>query len=318
LPDAEKFSEGKIIIDCSQEKPKLKYVKNVDGVFRWITIDGSDSPLIPASMADLENQLRQRDWNITERVYSDIYYNKPVPSPTGIPTTTTTTTTTSTTPLPLSDSDSVKEFRSVFSVNVEEDEELSEHFYISRVAELDEIPMYYQLAGDFKEILISDDDFEETGAEEFCNIYEELMNLKMKVLEYDGSTIDLGTRHYYDIISIRDIERGSSTIDLISLGGSSYTNVLNLNSLIDLGLGNFCTLVVGIEYTVAGKTYSKEHSFIPYTVENENIIPNSFITNISNQISLDFHNNCLRVFSMSKEVTECIISYCYINYEGLF
>lgn len=336
LPDARDFNEGKIIIDNSQKNPKLKYSKIIDNELVWVTIDGSDSPMIPATMADLDSHLRERDWNIYGRLYSNAEFKKPVINTDFPPSSTTTTTTTSnpegdnnktTTELP--EINEISQFslrmRTMSSGLEDEQQDSSdEEIYLSRVLEdLPEIPSVGELSWD--SVCLTDGDYDISEDRGFCSIYEELINLKMKKLEQDGNTVDLGTRHYYDIISIRDVERGSSTIDLIALSGSNYTNVINLNSIIEFdtaGTGKFknctCNLTVGIEYTVSGKTYVKEHSFIPYFIDAGNLISNSFITNILDYVTLDFHKNCLRVFPMSKKVTECIISYCYIDYEGLF
>jgi hypothetical protein len=75
-------------------------------------------------------------------------------------------------------------------------------------------------------------------------------------------------------------DAGSSIIDLIALGGSSYTNIVNLNNILGSDIGPKSTVVVGVEYTVSGKTYTKEISFIPFKVTEENVVSENFISKI--------------------------------------
>lgn len=340
LPDANDFEEGKIIIDFSQAKPRLKYSKVEGEKMVWVTVDGSDSPNIPASMSELDSQLRERDWNICGRLYSNIEYTKPsvvitsttsTPGLLPVPDKTTTsipednyTTTAPETENPDSEFSLRRNISVVSSIEDQQSESEEEKLYLSRVLEnLPEIPSIEDLSQN--SVCLTDDDYSISEDSGFCSIYEELINLKMKELALEsGGTeiIDLGTRHYFDIVSLRDVERGSSIIDLIALGGSNYTNTVNLNGLIESSLSKFinssCYLVAGIEYTVSGKTYTKEYTFVPFRSESGEVISESLIINLSDYVILDYHFNCLRAFPNSKDVTECIISYCYLTYEGLF
>lgn len=293
---------GKIIIDYSQNKPVICYSKLTgDGEKVWVRVDGSDSPHSNAKMSDLDYQLHQRDWNIGGRIYTNL------------------------------ESESNGDNSTANSEGGDKREKL---FLSKKYNNLEYIPTIDSLCENNSGILISDHDYYEDNLSsqsrlEFCSLYEELINVKMKELIYEdnqssGGIIDLSTRHYYDLVSLRDVEKGTSTIDLISLGGSSYTNIINLNDIIELDhnekyVNCNCNLILGVEYTVRGNTFTKECSFSPYKVDNGELKrSDDLIIRLSDYITIDYHNYCIRVFPETSEVTECIISYCYISYDGLF
>ena len=297
---------GKFVIDFSQNKPVLCYSKLTgNGELVWVRVDGSDSPLSSAQMADLDYQLRQRDWNIGGRIYTDFKFN-------------------------LDPSNNNKSSEAEEDTSGSFTQSNREKLYLSKIfQDLEYIPEIDSLSNNNSGILLSDHDYVSGESAEFCSLYEELINIKMKELIHEndqssGGVIDLSTRHYYDIISLRDVERGTTTIDLISLGGSSYTNIINLNDIIELDRdGKYvnceCTLVLGIECTVKGNTFTREFRFSPYKVEEGKLRKSDdLIFKFFDYATIDYHNYCIRVFPETSDVTECIISYCYISYDGLF
>lgn len=329
---------GSIIIDASQSDPKLKYLKEEimlrDGkrdISRvWITIDGSDSPISPSRMSDLESQLRKRDWNITERIFTNsVKKNNEINSSNPG----TTTSSPITTSLPTG-------FPPSFEKDEEEEKNWDEgdlYLYVGN-SELDPI---YNIDKDFfiDDYIQVSETFDDKSISEFNKLYEELIIKKqMKSLTLNGENVidnngtriyvNLGAHYYYNLISTKDLNTGSSIIDLISLAGSQYTNILNLNQILHHILSNSnikeCQLVVGIEFTYDLKQYSNEISFPileeggSYSTEEDNNSFRRFISNIQDKVIIEFHDGCLRIFPNSERVTECIIGYCYLNYEGLF
>lgn len=301
--------DGKIIIDYTQESPRLRYYnkKNGEELGVWITVDGSDSPATPASLSDLDSLLRNRDWNIVGRLYTSKNHKIETPNKSS----------TSTTPFPMTSTPMPGE--------VEKPEELFMYFPEDYFSSFSNPLVNLDKDGEkYNSFKVSEDlalDKGTGGEYSFSDIYEMFINMKM----LDQSS-NLGALYYYDVVSVRDLEKESSIIDLITKPGSSYTSVINLNSLIQLMQGRrrdhfdcSCNLIFGVDYTISGQVYTKELSFIPFTVsEDESISSDDLIIKVSNDVTADYHDRCLRVFPTSKRVTECIISYCYISYGGLY
>lgn len=170
--------------------------------------------------------------------------------------------------------------------------------------------------------LVSDHNNSPTSLAEFNDLYETLMNIKPMTYTFKNTitgteedTVNLGATYYYNLVSTRDLDTGSTVVDLLSLGDSNYTNTLNLNGLISSDLDSNITL--GIDYTVNGNVYTKEVSFNPIdSIENNSPKSRDIIINILDYVTIDFHDFCLRAFPVSVDVNECIISYCYITYYG--
>lgn len=346
---------GSIIIDASQSDPKLKYLKEEimlrDGMREisrvWITIDGSDSPISSSRMSDLESQLRKRDWNITERIFTDsVKKNNEINSSSSKTTTSSPITTslpTTTTPLP-SFSTITPPFSSDEKIEEEEKINWDEGNLYLYVGDSCLAPIY-NLDNDinleekdprFVDHIQVSETFDDKSISDFNKLYEELIIKKqMKSLTLNGEEVkdnngekiyvNLGAHYYYNLISTKDLNTGSSIIDLISLAGSQYTNILNLNQILHhiLSSPNIkeCRMVIGIQFTHDLKQYSNEISF-PILNESDSYSSmdniRRFISNIQDKVTVEFHDGCLRVFPNSEKVTECIIGYCYLNYEGLF
>lgn len=308
INDDTSLINGRIIIDYSQVDPKLKYLKEVDGEKVWITIDGSDSPINSALISDLEYQLRKRDWNITERIFTNKYSSGSDKSRAASSTTTMTPTTTTVSP----------------SIDDNDDETEDLFLYVGS-KDLKPIPNRIEYTSSFKDYIQISETYNEDEINSFNEIYEELI-VKKQMKEYNSEQINLGTQNYFNIISARDLNSGTSVVDLISLTGSTYTSTLNLNQVFSnlrLDEGTNCLLVVGVQYTFDRNQYIQELSF-PIIEEKNSINSDQkytgqdFISKIKDKVTVDFHDGCLRVFPESDKVTECIIGYCYINYDGLF
>lgn len=287
--DIPKASElpGTFIIDYTGITPILRVSNGTE----WLPLDNKSSVSRAAMMSDLEDQLRKRDWNIETRIFTDLRLSEEDKG--GV-------TMTTTTPPP----------------TLETKELPKERLYLSKGHTYSEsIPWRTELERDY--VQISEDDLSQEFLDKFYGLYEELINTKpMKV--YNNETVDLGSIHYYNLISSRDLEAGSSVIDLLSLAGTDYTSVINLNSLIDTSGNCSCNLVFGVEYTVSGKVYTKELSFDPFVVIAGNVESPDLVMKIYDYVEADYHDKCLRIFPISKEVTECIISYCYFRYDKLY
>ena len=275
-----------IVINNSQEEPILQYRKiNDSGVISWERIDGSDSPIRPARLSDLDYFLRETDWNIgLGRKVTKQFQDEESPR------------------LYLfSDEKCSSEI-----LNFEEDKLQSNYSVIS--------DSYVESYDNVITAVISN----------FNSYYETLMNIKpMNYIhnQSNDSSINLGSIYYYNLISSRNLENGSTIVDLLSLNDSNYTNILNLNDLVphtpnDELAKCTCLLTIGVDYSIDGRIYSKETSLTPFTVDNKgNLTSTDSLIIISDKVTLDYHDLCLRAFPTSVDVNECIISYCYITYD---
>ena len=270
-----------VIIDNSQLSPviKYKYTDPRTNNISWVPIDGSDSPNRPAKMSDLDYILRKKDWTLgLGRKYV----------------------------LKNNDGDDIL---CMFPSEKYPKDIISIDEFINKNKE----SIY----------IISDADYDETLKNTFLQNFNILtkdgdMNYS---IEETGESINLGASYYNNLVSLHDIEKGSMVIDLLALGDSNYTNIINLSGIIsqyeksNAGMNNYL-VNLGINYTIEGQVYSQEISLVPHEEDNEGKIKSKdLIINISDVVTLDYHNFCARVFSSVQEVSECILSYCYMIYE---
>lgn len=158
-------------------------------------------------------------------------------------------------------------------------------------------------------------------------IRKQVSNFRAKESE-ERKNLNITEDTYYNIIqnNINKISGGS--VDIIRQGSGIYTNIINLNHYIDItGVSiNKQNIIVklGINYSKKSlgivEKYYKEISFIPfsfiYELQGEvKAKPENFIREINNDVVFEFINGCGRVFTMNNDVTECIISFCNLNYE---
>ena len=107
-------------------------------------------------------------------------------------------------------------------------------------------------------------------------------------------------------ISTRDILGNTSEVCIICPRDGSYTSTININS--QLPDCDPTQLRVGISYSKGTKLFSKD-VVIPTTSQ--------YVNSGSDDFVLEYSDGCLRVFPDSQEVSECVISYCYLTYEYL-
>ena len=112
---------------------------------------------------------------------------------------------------------------------------------------------------------------------------------------------------YSRLVSARDILKGTSEICLLCPKDGSYTNIINLNSV----QGNPIQIRIGVAYSKGAVLYSRD------TVLTGDPNNSNYVTSGPSDFKLEYSDGCLRVFPDSPEVTECVISYCYLTYEYL-
>jgi hypothetical protein len=109
-------------------------------------------------------------------------------------------------------------------------------------------------------------------------------------------------------------------LELIRHDSDTYTNVLNISELIYYNSkpGISGVFDVTIEYSKAGRIYVKDLSFQAFKYTSSNDLPvlnvENYITEINNDVQLEYIDNTIRVNPMSSEIDECILSRCTITY----
>jgi hypothetical protein len=158
--------------------------------------------------------------------------------------------------------------------------------------------------------------------EDFDKLYTILMKIKSMT---DIKEIDLGNDYYRYLVSTRNLIDQSSVIDLYSYSEDStdYGNILNLNELLQkrdiirYQKGNY-TIRVEILYVKSGSRMSGTFIFDPFVFDHDgNLNFNNFQSKINDDITVEVKNGCIRVFPDVSEISECILSHCYLVYGKL-
>lgn len=117
-----------------------------------------------------------------------------------------------------------------------------------------------------------------------------------------------------------DLLDKSISIDIISPGDNTYTDSISLSSYINDLLINSSNatkvlLTIDIKYTIGSDIYSYNTKFNIISVEEDKLVGEEIIKS-NKDISIEYINNELRVYSINDNINECIISYCnlMINY----
>lgn len=149
---------------------------------------------------------------------------------------------------------------------------------------------------------------EELIQEEYNSIFGESMNNRNEISFYSSSMSAVNLIE--DIVELELIRHDSDT----------YTNVLNISELIYYNSkpGISGVFDVTIEYSKAGRIYVKDLSFQAFKYTSSNDLPvlnvENYITEINNDVQLEYIDNTIRVNPMSSEIDECILSRCTITY----
>ncbi len=127
----------------------------------------------------------------------------------------------------------------------------------------------------------------------------------------------------YNILLKNKDKLSKGSIEIICKGSSIYTNIVNLNHYVNTIDQQKILVKLGISYSKQNSevinTYYKNISFIPfnfaYNAEKEvyEAISDNFIKKINNDITIEYINGCIRLFSINPDVIECIIDFCYLN-----
>lgn len=300
----------------NNKSPFIEYkTKNSEGIIETNTINKIDPILAKAS--DLDYLLKSRTWNTPERKFIDGQKN-----------------------LCIYSDKVVKDFIPViYTSDIEGEYRLSEnsetiHYgtVLNSVA-----PGVTEVIDDviFGEILSIDEEVPE-GDETVINGFISPLNKIRKQVsnwrriesnERKKNSITEDTLH--SILTRNQEKISGGSVDIISKGSGIYTNIVNLNHYlevnsigIDKGQKILARLCVEYSKKINGvvERFSREISFYPFIFSYDTskilkAISDNFIREINGDIVIEFINGCARVFATNKNVTECIISFCNLNYE---
>ena len=174
------------------------------------------------------------------------------------------------------------------------------------------------LTFDDKSMICISEVTEKASRDEFENLYTKSLNMETI------TEIDLLNNYHRYIVSSRNLINSSSTIDLLSLSENStdYTNILNLNELLEKEGNKFVmenySIGLDVIYTKDNYKQSGKLIFEPFSVDNKgNLTYYTFNGNINNDVNVEVKNGCIRLFPVNDKVTECLIYHCYLIYGKL-
>ena len=121
---------------------------------------------------------------------------------------------------------------------------------------------------------------------------------------------------YYDsLVSARDFLEGSSVVDLWEYP-MEYGGALNLTTLPSKEQTPIIRL--GVSWVFGGVRKSENFTFTPWSLEEGEIRWSEFQNYMGdNEVIVEIHDGCIRVFPNDPNVTECIIHHCSATYDKL-
>lgn len=310
-----KDSEIDIRVVNNNKFPFIEYkTKNNNGITETNTINKIDPKLAKAS--DLDYLLRTRSWNTPERKFIDGKKN-----------------------LCIYDDNIISDYIPViYTTNTDGEYKLSENGEILQGVIMNSVPpgtteVIDDIIKETLEISSEDEDKNKNSLSfigyispinkirKIVSHWRQLESIKRKENSITEDTL-------YNIIqrNINKISGGS--VDIICYGSGTYTNIVNLNHYLEINnntvdLSQKIIVKLGVSYTKKNlgivNRYYKEISFTPFIfIYDGNFIKaksDNFIREINNDIIIEYINGCVRVFSTNENITECIISFCNLNYE---
>lgn len=195
---------------------------------------------------------------------------------------------------------------------------------------------------DTKRIVIDKYELSDKEKSEFNNYLEYLKNNKNEYLKeiYNlYSSMNSSEIYLYSTSkNVVDILNDSITIDIIPYNSDTYTNTVDLTSLINYSIspGVSTKIDLGIQYSKnetryeedpetkelvvinEEKLYSKETTFAgPSFNQSGELVLKDYIEQVNSDVMIECIDNIIRVVSKSTNIDECIISNCTVTYGKL-
>lgn len=304
--NARDFHEGAqedIRIINNNKSPYIEYQKNTSEDSKIInTINKIDPQLARAS--DLEYLLKNRCWNTPERKFIDCNKNLCI----------------------------LKEDSTVEYIPTIINTEISGGYIIGKNGEEKIGTIIPRFSPNTTEIEDDLGDIQEKSTKQLSPIeYTRKLVSKFRAIESKKKREHSITEDtLYNILTRNKDKMSGGVVDLICSGSGTYTNIINLNYFLEIKdnkIDGFQKLLVklGINFTKNIKgiptIYNKEFSFYPFlfTLESSTkkikAISDNFVYEIDDNVIVEYMNGCIRVFPVDKDIIECIINFCYLNYE---
>lgn len=158
--------------------------------------------------------------------------------------------------------------------------------------------------------------------EEFTSLQSDLLNMQIGYIpntyladgtgDYSSPENYKMKSDYYNFRVIRDFVNKSTVVNVLTMNEIEYTDFIDLKSVKSFSLNetDSVSVKVGIQYTIS-------ESNVVYTKEFMFKSGNDLEYNINNKVKMQVIDNCIRLFPISDDVVESIISYCHLYYEQL-
>ena len=146
--------------------------------------------------------------------------------------------------------------------------------------------------------------------EQFINTYKNILG------SMTGNEIYI----YNSSRNIVDFINNSIVINAIKYDSDSYTNILNLDDLVNNSAhsGISSKVDLTIQYSKGSRIINHDTAFEAFRFGDDNEIEsNNFIEDINSDVVLEYFNNIIRVIPSSDDVNECIIRNCTITYGNI-
>lgn len=118
-----------------------------------------------------------------------------------------------------------------------------------------------------------------------------------------------------------DLVSGKQTIDVVSINGDSYTNMISLVPLKEhiISEGISAKVDLMIAYVSSGSPLYHYTTFQAFSYEKGKngevgLVEEPWIEDVGEDVRVEYVNGILRVLPLTSKITECIISNCTVEY----
>ena len=139
---------------------------------------------------------------------------------------------------------------------------------------------------------------------------------------YDSATLVSGTTDVYDVykegnqLNYEDELSKNNVIEIIQLSSSMYTNIVNINKNLqeatDKNIIRFGVTWTKVTNLGDIESYNKDFSISPLKMGLDGKLEKPNIIIEEDDIIIEYIDGCIRAFTKSRNIKECIISYCYL------
>ena len=174
----------------------------------------------------------------------------------------------------------------------------------------------------------------EERIKEFTGLYEDLLDIQWDSMPFYKKEINgksewvenydtmykeqVGGNYeyrFYNFRMIRDFVNKNTVVNVLSLGNSVYTDIINLNTVRSSITGDDINDVDSLITVKISIQYSDNNGIVS-TMDITFPISGDFKYKFDD-VEVEYMDRCIRLFPLSEKVVECIISQCYLYYEKI-